>query len=457
MATDPQQSAGHTLEEGGGARDEASEARPHLFLAIEADRPFAGGARYALSGVDEVILGRGDARGAWRAPGKWMSSTHARLLCIRGAWVLEDAGSRNGTYVDGERVQRRGLVDGDAFEAGHSIFLLRHALPTPPGTKDDLDTSELAALPAGLRTLVPSLAPRHGELERIARSEVPILLLGETGTGKEVFARAVHALSGRKGAFVAVNCGSLSPALVEGLLFGHIRGSFSGATRDELGFVRAADGGTLFLDEIGDFPAAAQPSLLRVLQEREVVPVGTSKPVPVELRVVAATHRDLDALVAQGTFRRDLLTRLDGFRQALPPLRDRIEDLGLIASDLLARRATGVAVSFTSAAARALVEHAWSGNVRELDQVIARAVVLAAGQPIDPSQLALPPQAGPSPHDRPLDEADAKLRAELDAALTRHAGNVTEVARAMGKARMQIQRWMKRFAIDPEVYRRARG
>ena len=221
-----------------------------------------------------------------------MSSTHAKIARIRDAFVIEDAGSRNGTYVDGKRITRRTLADGDAIEAGHSVFVFRSGLPTPPATARDLDSAELHARAPGLRTLLPALAPRYEELARVARSDVPILLLGETGTGKEVLARAAHEFSERNGAFVAVNCGSLSPALVEGLLFGHVKGSFSGATRDEPGFVRAADGGTLFLDEVGDFPATAQPALLRVLQEKEVVPVGTSRPVQVRFRVIAATHRD---------------------------------------------------------------------------------------------------------------------------------------------------------------------
>jgi transcriptional regulator with GAF, ATPase, and Fis domain len=250
-----------------------------------------------------------------------------------------------------------------------------------------------------------------------------------------------------------VNCGSLSPGLVEGLLFGHVRGSFSGALRDEIGFVRAADGGTLFLDEVGDFPIAAQPSLLRVLQEREVVPVGTSRPVGVRLRVVAATHRDLDALVAEGTFRRDLLMRLNGFRHVLPPLRERTEDIGIIVAELLARRSL-VDTTFTGAAARALLDHAWPGNVRELEQVIARALVLAHGKPVGVEHLGLAARAAPAKDAPALSPEDAKLHEEeLVRALTAHAGNVSDVARDMGKARMQIQRWMRKFGIDAERYR----
>jgi DNA-binding NtrC family response regulator len=306
---------------------------------------------------------------------------------------------------------------------------------------------------------LPSLAPSLDNLARVASTEVPVVLLGETGTGKEVVARATHELSGRRGAFTAVNCGSLSPALVEGLLFGHVKGSFSGATRDELGFVRAAHGGTLFLDEIGDFPVTAQPALLRVLPEREVVPVGASRPVHVDFRVIAATHRDLDNLVAQNGFRRDLLMRVDGFRHALPSLRARREDLGLLFADLLPRRAGARAaeVTFTTDALRAILEWEWPGNVRELEQVLAKSLALAHDEPIGVEHLGLPtpPPAGQDEGNR-LSPSDAHLREEVVAALVHYRGNVTEVARALGKARMQVQRWIRRFQLDPEEYRRAK-
>src|SRR5262249_39800224 len=158
----------------------------------------------------------------------------------------------------------------------------------------DADSTALGDRPPGLRTLLPAAGARVEAFERVARSDIPVLLLGETGTGKELLARAVHDLSGRRGAFVAVNCGALTPTLAEAPLCGHVRGAFSGAPRDEPGLIRSADGGTLFLDEIGDLPAATQAALLRVLQEHEVLPVGSTRPVAVDCRIVCATHRSLD-------------------------------------------------------------------------------------------------------------------------------------------------------------------
>jgi DNA-binding NtrC family response regulator len=444
-----------------------SPLKPHLFLVLEGDRPASGGARYALDEVDEVIIGRGSGRRAQRelagnrrrlsvrVPGHFMSSMHARLVRQGGAWTLEDLDSKNGTFFHGERVTRATLSDGDSFDAGHALFALRAALPTPRHVEADIDSAAQSDHPPGLRTLLPAAGARIEAFERVARAEIPVLLLGETGTGKELLARALHDLSGRRGAFVAINCGALTPTLVEALLFGHVKGAFSGATRDEPGLIRAADGGTLFLDEVGDLPMPTQAALLRVLQEREVLPVGSTRPLSVDCRVACATHRSLDALVESGHFRADLLARIDGFRHALPPLRERREDLGLLLAALLPRvaRERASAVTLTISAARALYAHGWSGNVRELERCLARAVALAVTERIEATHLALvapPPATRAEPR---LDDEQAKLRQRLVDELERHGGNVSEVARSMGKARMQIQRWMRRFGLEPEAFR----
>ena len=284
---------------------------------------------------------------------------------------------------------------------------------------------------------------------------------GETGTGKELLARGAHELSGRSGAFVAVNCGALPTGLVESQLFGHVKGAFSGAVRDEPGFFRAADGGTLFLDEIADLPSASQAALLRALQEREVMPVGATRPAKVDLRVVAATHQPLEAMIERGGFRRDLLARLAGFTLELPPLRARRMDLGLLVASLLRRLAPDRAdsVMLTPAAGQALFRHDWPLNTRELEQCLARALALAGDEPIDlhhlPATVTAPrgaAPAGPSPDAR-FSERDARLRLELLEELARHQGNLADVARAMGKARMQVHRWCRRFGIDPNLYR----
>ena len=449
------------------------EHRAQLFLVLECARLSGGGARFCLSDVDEVTIGRGRERSARRSrnatgrqlevrvPDRHMSSRHARIERSGSGYVLRDDGSKNGSLVNGEVIRERRLEDGDILELGHTLFVFRAQVPTPWQTPADVD-SEHAKAPRGMFTLLPGYAKDLAALARIAPSAVPVTLLGETGTGKEVLAQAIHALAGRSGALVPVNCGALPAALVEGQLFGHMRGAFSGAVRDEVGFVRSAHLGTLFLDEIGDMPLASQPALLRVLQEREVTPVGSSRSVEVDIRVVSATHCDVVALQATGGFRSDLYARLAGFVHHLPPLVERREDLGVLIADLLRRqRSPGHdGACFTPGAGRALLRHRWPLNVRELEQCISLAIVLAEGGVIDAHHLpasvvdAAPLSSPSEPPSRPIDpSAVDPLRDELVAQLRSHRGNVSEVARAMGKARMQIQRWMKRYGVGPDDFR----
>jgi len=254
-----------------------------------------------------------------------------------------------------------------------------------------------------------------------------------------------------------VNCGALPPTLVEAALFGHRKGAFTGATDDRPGFVGAAADGTLFLDEIAELPAAAQATLLRVLQDGEVVAIGESRPRRIDLRVIAASHGDLGELVRAGRFREDLHARLAGFELTLPPLAQRKEDLGLLIAALLRRMSPPVVeLRLAPAAARALLLHDWPRNVRELDLALRSAVVLAAGRRIELEHLPAAVQAaGAEPIEpaTPFSPDEEALRDRLVEALREHAGNVAAVGRAMGKGRMQIHRWLKRFGLDLASYR----
>src|SRR5260221_3786391 len=270
-----------------------------------------------------------------------MAGRHARLLRSAQSWGYEDHGWRNGSLVDSEPATTRPLRDGALIELGHTFFLFRESVSIPAGTPGDLDAKDLSDVPPAFATLLPELGCAFETLARVAKSSVPILLLGETGSGKELLARTIHELSGRKGPFVPINCGALPQTLVEAQLFGHARGAFSGATRDEVGYVRSAHDGTLLLDEIADLPPASQAALLRVLQESEVVPVGTTRAVPVDIRVIAATHAPILDLVQIGAFRNDLFARLAGFRFVAPPLPNRVEALGLLVAGLLPTHAPG--------------------------------------------------------------------------------------------------------------------
>src|SRR5262249_43728957 len=200
------------------------------------------------------------------------------------------------------RVTRRELSDGDLLELGRSFLIFRAALGAPPDAPNDFDPS-IDGGPIGLATTLPGLATQLGALARVAPADIAVLLLGATGTGKELVAQAVHRLSGRSGEFVPVNCGAVPDSLLESQLFGHTKGAFTGAVSDSAGFVRQADGGTLFLDEIGDLPSTAQAALLRELQEGEVYPVASSRAIKVDVCPVAGTHRPLTQLPARGQSR----------------------------------------------------------------------------------------------------------------------------------------------------------
>jgi aliphatic sulfonates family ABC transporter substrate-binding protein len=258
----------------------------------------------------------------------------------------------------------------------------------------------------------------EGEIRRVAPSHATVLVTGETGTGKEIVARHIHALSRRRDRpFVAVNCGAFTESLVESELFGHEKGAFTGAAIAKAGWFEAADGGTLFLDEIGDLPPSVQVKLLRVLQEREVVRLGSRQPVPFDVRIIAATHVDLGEAVAAGHFREDLFYRLSVATVAVRPLRERPGDIAPLAEHFLGvyaeRLATGHAL-LTPAAAERLVEHDWPGNIRELENVIHHALVICHGNRITPDDIRFPARtrratAPASDDNRPLEAALTQL------------------------------------------------
>jgi two-component system response regulator AtoC len=276
-------------------------------------------------------------------------------------------------------------------------------------------------------------------MERAAAYKSTVLLTGESGTGKEVLARAIHAQSPRhEAAFVAVNCGAIPDTLLESELFGHARGAFTGADRAKRGLVAEADGGTLFLDEIGELPTALQVKLLRVLQEEEIRPVGESKARAVDVRVIAATSRQLEVEVREGRFREDLFYRLNVVRLEVPPLRERPKDVPLLADHFLERfsAALGKPVHrLMDDALDRLVAYPWPGNVRELENVIERAVILADGEHITPRELpesVLAPTTAAGDTDYSLKRA--RRRAEMGAirrALQATAGNRTHAARLL--------------------------
>jgi len=446
-------------------------AKPHLFVVLEGDRPLAGGARFPLDGVTEIHVCRGDDRSAIIAdaggvrrltlmlPAPSLSRLHARLTRAPLGWYLEDAGARNGCYLNGERVERGLVGETDLLELGHVFITVRSLVQPREARVGALEAKDLANDPPGFRTLLPPLAARLDDLRRVARSTIGVLLIGETGTGKEVLARAIHDASGRVGPFLPVNCNTLTEGLAESQLFGHVKGAFSGAVTDAPGFVRAADKGTLLLDEVADLGATAQGALLRVLQEREVVPVGRAHAHKVDVRFIGTSPRPL----ATGeSFRSDLFARLSGFVYEMTPLRDRREDFGLLVAGLLQR--AGVRESDRPQIAPdlglALLNHRWPLNVRELEQLLNRTWLLAdsgmmggsprfvlteTAEPLLRPDFARPPRA--------LSSAEQEEQKRIAEALETARGNVTEAARAVGKGRVQFHRLMKRLGIDASRFR----
>jgi len=292
--------------------------------------------------------------------------------------------------------------------------------------------------------------------ESVADSESTILIGGESGTGKEVFARYIHDLSPRSSRrFLSLNCGALPEGLLESELFGHVKGSFTGAVKDKEGLFVAASGGTFFLDEVGEMAPSTQVKLLRVLQQREVIPVGSTDPIPVDVRLIAATNRNLERDIEEGRFRRDLYYRLNVISLELPPLRDRAEDIPLLAEHFLSRQ-NGEGDDPKKLAPKALQvlqDYHWPGNVRELENVIERAVVLTAGPTIKPD--ALPDRlhetpAEPLVQDRPPANPALEIieRAYIEHVLRAEGGNKTRAAEVLGIDPSTLYRKIKRYDLE---------
>ena len=316
----------------------------------------------------------------------------------------------------------------------------------------------------------PAIVAALETIERVASSSCSILLTGETGTGKELFARVVHRASPRRGRpFIPVNCAAIPEALIEAELFGHVKGAFTGAINARAGRFMSANGGTLFLDEIGDLPLSAQAKLLRVLEERVVSPVGSDTEVPVDLRIVAATHRNLEAMVDQGTFRADLYFRLAVVPIKLPALRERPEDILRIAELAVLRHAERLGrpvEGLDASAQRALLAYAWPGNVRELAHVLERAVLLSNARSLGALDLQLPgskqgfargsvvclPQPLPEPS-AVKDSLDLRTALEnlervlIERALDKSRGNRTTAAAYLGINRTTLVEKLRKYAV----------
>jgi DNA-binding NtrC family response regulator len=369
-----------------------------------------------------------------------VSRFHCEIVVADGAIHLRDLGSRNGTRVDGVTVIDAVLHAGAVIALGRSELIFEAA---PDHVRVPLSAEARFGSMVGRST---AMRAAFALLERAAASDATVLLTGETGTGKEAAAESLHLAGARRdGPFIVVDCGSIPPALLEAELFGHDRGAFTGAVGERTGAFEAASGGTIFLDEIGELALDLQPKLLRALERREVKRLGATRYAPVDVRVIAATHRDLRAEVNARTFRADLYYRLAVVELGLPALRDRLDDLPLIVEALMAGHPELTRPGFVAH----LQQHRWPGNVRELRNYLERCLALGV-------ELAPPPA---SPEAAPALDASTPLRAAREEAtrrfergyledlLRRHGANLAAAARAAGVDRAHLYRLLWKHGL----------
>jgi DNA-binding NtrC family response regulator len=437
----------------------ATQPRPSLgeVLRPELDLAWtdATGARVATV-RERVVLGSAESAAA-RVVDPMVSRVHAEIAFRDGTPWVRDLGSRNGTIVDGVLVDGARLVDGASITLGETRIIVRFAArPQRIVLWPEGGLGPLKGESAAMREL-------FARLSRFARSDATTLVTGETGTGKELVARALHDASPRaKGPFVTVDCTAVPENLFESELFGHARGSFTGATGAREGAIEAASGGTVFLDEIGELPSAMQPKLLRALESRTVRRVGESQHRDVDVRFVAATHQNLAERVAAGTFREDLYFRLAVLAIEVPPLRARLDDVPMLASHFwsLAHARTKTEGSPPPALVEWMRAQPWRGNVRELRNFVERAVALGAQSAAD---IGVVGAAAPSPTpiavglplpalDRPLEEVRAEWVAHVEREfvrgwLARTNGNVSAAADALGLHRTYLHKLIKKHDL----------
>ena len=396
-----------------------------------------------------VIVGRDETCGV-QLEEESVSRQHAELSATGSCISINDLSSRNGTYIGERRLGEPSvLLPGDLVRFGRCTFLV-------------VDVAARYDRWWSLGNKGPIIGgPAMGQVRRLVQRFGPmlhtVLIAGDTGTGKEVIARELHASSRREGAFVAVNCAAVPDKLFEDQFFGHQRGAFSGAERSSPGLFRAADGGTLFLDEVGELSPPMQPKLLRVLETSEITPLGASEPVRVDVRIVSATNRDLAAAVEAGEFREDLYTRLRVLPLSVTPLRKRLEDVILLAHHFLEDLEVD---GLTSDAARALLSYSWSGNARELQNVLVEAAVAALTEgatAIAKRHLRLEiTRSDEVPRDSgngPVPSTNSDRTRAVVAAMRKHRGNVSHASTELGLHRAQIYKVLRQLGFEAESFR----
>jgi DNA-binding NtrC family response regulator len=368
--------------------------------------------------------------------GKFVSAFHCRLSKRADGWYIEDLGSKNGTFLNGVKVREARLELGQTLRIGEVELAL--------------EPKEASQEPQKLLTRNPAMLKVLEAVSKAARTSWPVLVTGERGTGKELVAKALHDQSGRSGRLVTLNCSAVPAELIESELFGHEKGTFTGASQARAGKFEQADGGTLFLDEVGDMPLKMQAKLLRVLQEGEIERLGSDSVRKVDVRVVAATNQPLQEMTQDGRFRADLYDRLNVVRIELPPIRERSEDLELLARHFLEEHLgeLGRDLRFSEAALGAIRAHRWPGNVRELRAAVMRALLAATGLEIQPADLGIEGSAQEVPEEgKSFKEQVAATQKEIiERELARH-GSLRAASNALGIAYSTLKFRAKKLGI----------
>ncbi len=381
----------------------------------------------------------------------FMSSFHCRISLQEGRWTLSDLASTNGTTVNGLRVREAELPPAAVLQIGHTTARFEIQGVRPAKTQDGVE------MYGGMVALSTSMHAVFARTQKLAMVQAAVLVHGPSGAGKELVARALHDMSPRRERpYLPLNCGALHAALIESELFGHEKGAFTGADVQKKGAFEATSGGTLFLDEIGELPLDLQPKLLRVLENGTIRRVGGTAEIPVDVRIVAATHRRLEELVKSGRFREDLFHRLYVLSIEIPPLRERVEDVVPLAYHFLASQISLGRGEFklTRDAELKLMAHAWPGNVRELKNAVLRAVLMCEGTTIDHGDLALSGSSF-SAHEnlaqQLVRQADSEERARVLAILDQTNQNRAEAARVMGLSKSTFHDRLKRLGITGKL------
>jgi len=385
-----------------------------------------------------LIIGR-DGDGLGKLEGNELSRRHAELRLDGNQLVLRDLESRNGIFVNGQRRDQAALAQHDVVRLGGWVgVVVLGATSAEASTTPALD-------PAGGLHLGPTARQVSLPARQLAATTISLVLEGETGTGKERFARAVHEWSGRKGPFVAINCAAIPESLAEAEMFGYREGAFTGATRGSAGHFRAAHGGTLFLDEVTDMPWAVQAKVLRALEQKEILPIGESQPIAVDVRILSATQIPLESAVGDKRLRADFHARLDGYTLRIPPLRDRRDDIPSLFLHLLGRHGLA-APTLSPRLVEALCIYGWPLNVRELDFLAQRLAALHAHEPVLrrshlPDRIrGLPAEPEGPITTEPPGTPRPPTREQLLAALESSGGNLARAAEQLEISRQKAYR-----------------